>query len=263
MTTFTFDGISSTTVPEIEVVRVRRPLTGGRRDAFVEVPGRAGFWLFEEEPGARTITLEMQLLATSFEDRRSAVIALADLLDRRGLVRLIVDDEPDRFHLVKLSNAPDPEEWLNYTGTFPIELIAEPYSQALTISTSTLSPATDAPANLVIPDTVDAIPVVEITANGGTVIGFELTVDGTTLVDTDTIAAGTTKTYNSIAYVANDGANADTELDGTFNPSTLAMEGISGDFPILAPGTNVVVFDKTAGTATSATVEFSWRRRSR
>jgi predicted phage tail component-like protein len=265
MTTFTFAGTSSTTIPEIEVVRVRRPLVGKRRDDYVEISGRPGFWLFEDEPGARRITLELQILADSFEARRAAVIALADLLDQPGISKLVVDDEPDRFHRCRLADDPDPEEWLSHTGTFSVDLMAQPYTEAEEISVEILTPATPADLTFEAPDRVEGLPVVEVTAVGGTLVGFVLDMNGEVLTYGDTVANGQTITISTLAYVVTDGAPASIEdaLEGTFDPDDLDMASVSGDFPYVIPGTNTVSFTKSAGTATSATVEISWRRRSR
>lgn len=264
MTTFTFGGVSSTTIPEIEVLRVRRPLVADRRDEFVAVPGREGAWLFPEKPGMRTITLDLHLLAETFEDRRSAVIEMADLLDVAGMARLIVDDEADRFHLARLASAPDPEEWLT-AATFSVDFVAEPYSQALEISESEhpLVATTDAPFSFTVPDRVEGVPVVELIANGGTVTMFTLTLNGETLIyEGPTIASGDAVTISTLAYVVTAGLNGDAELDGTFDPDDLSMSGVSGDFPYVVPGDNEGSLTRT-GAATSVTVRCSWRRRSR
>lgn len=263
MTTFSFAGTAvADAVPELEVIRVRRPIVATRRDEFVDVPGRAGFWLFAEEGGARTLTIDVDILAASFEERRAAVVALADLLEQPGMSALIIDDEPDRFHLARLGNAPDLDEWLVH-GAASIDFVCDPYSYATTPSTASYAPTSATPQPFTVPDTVHGIPVVEITANAGTIVGFELTLGGFTLVYAGTIASGATITINSIGYTITTGASIDTDLDGTFDPDDLSMTTMSGDFPIIDPGDNSLVFRKLAGTATSATVAIEWRRRSR
>lgn len=265
MTTFTFDGIDSATIPELLVIRVRRPLVGNRRDEFVEVPGREGFWLFPEKAGARTLTIEFDLLATTFEDRRAAVIELADLLDRpAGLARLIVDDEPDRFHLCRLSSAPDPDEWLTH-GAFSVDLTAEPFAQFLTASSEVFAASSGVAHPFAIPDTVDAIPEVELTANGGTVTGFSLDINGTVLVygtGGTGLTAGQTLTVSTLSYTVTRGVSEDPDLDGSFDPADLDMATVSGDFGDLVPGSNSITVTRS-GTATTVGVTVRWRRRSR
>ncbi len=263
-TTFTFDGISSTTIPELLVVRVRRPFVAKRRDDFVEVPGREGFWLFQEQPGARMLTIEFDFLADSFDDRRAAVTALADLLDGPdGLAELIFSDEPDRFHRARLASEPDPEEWLT-RAAFSVDLIAEPYALALEISEESYTAATGVSHPFSIPDTIGAPCEVEILANGGTLTGLVIVANGETLVRGlgVTVFDGETITFSTLSYTATIGPSIDTDLDGTFDPDNLSMSTVSGDFPVIVAGANTIAVTRT-GTAATMTITVRWRRRFR
>lgn len=264
-TTFTFDGISSTTIPELLVTAVRRPLVAGRRDEYVEVPGREGFWLFPEKAGSRTITLEADLLAASFADRRAAVIALADLLDApAALAKLVVDDEPDRFHRCRLASAPDPEEWLTHAA-FAVDLTAEPYAQAIAATEETWSATSGVAHNFTPTDTVYGIPELEVTAVGGTVTSLVANVNGDTLtyaIGGTGLTAGQSLTISTLGYVVTRGLSGDADLDGTFDPADLDMATVSGDFGYIATGANAVTLTRT-GTATSLTATLRWRRRFR
>lgn len=264
-TTFTFDGVSSATIPELLVMRVRRPLVATRRDEYVEVPGREGFWLFPEKAGSRIITLELDLLAASFAERRAAVIALADLLDSAPeLAKLIVDDEPDRFHRCRLASAPDPEEWLTH-GAFAVELMAEPYAQAITPSTEVWTATSAVAHNFTPPDKVYGIPEIEITANAGTVTSLVLNVNGDVLtyaLGGTGLTAGQSLTISTLGYVVTRGLSGDADLDGTFDPDDLDMATVSGDFGYIAVGANTITATRT-GTALTLGVTVRWRERSR
>lgn len=264
MTTFSFDSVSSSTIAELNVLRVRRPLTGDRRDNYVDVPGRDGFWLFEEKAGRRLITIELDVGATSFAARRAAVIAVADLLDRPGLARLIIDDEPAVFHRCRLASAPDPDEWLN-GATFSVEFVAEPYALALTPTTQAWT-ATSAVAHTFTPtDTVDAEFELEVTANGGTVTSLTAVVNGETLtyaLGALGLTTGQVLTISSIGYVVTRGTSGDPNLDGTFVPANLDMATVSGDFGKIIRGLNSITLTRT-GTALTLGAVARWRRRSR
>lgn len=265
MTTFTFDGVSSTTIPELLIMRVRRPLVGNRRDEYVEVPGREGFWLFPEKAGARTLTIEFDLLASSFEERRAAVIALADLLDAPAqLARLIVDDEPDRFHMARLASAPDPDEWLTH-AQLAVDLTAEPYAQALTPTEETYS-ATTTIAHVWNPgDKVYGIPEIEVTAVGGDVDSLNVNLNGDQLyydLGGTGLADGESMTISTLAYVVTRGLSGDPDLDGTFDPDDLDMATVSGDFGYIAAGSNTLTLTRS-GTATSMTTTVRHRERFR
>lgn len=265
MTTFTFDGVDSSTIPELLVVRVRRPLVGARRDEYVEVPGREGFWLFPEKAGGRPITIEFDLLADSFADRRAAVIELADLLDSpAGLAQLIVDDEPDRFHLCRLASAPDPDEWLVH-GAFSVDLHAEPYSQRIVPSSEAWAAASAVAHPWTPGDTVEAWPEIELTANGGTVTSFSLNVNGDVLVYALGglgLTAGQSLTVSSLSFTVCRGLSQDPDLVGAFDPDDLDMPTVSGDFGSIVAGANDVTLTYT-GTAPTVSRTVRWRRRSR
>lgn len=265
MTTFTLDGISTATIDELLVLRVRRPLVGARRDEFVEVPGREGFWHFAEKPGGRVISVDFDLLARTFADRRAAVIALADLLESPlTLAPLIFDDEPDRFHRARLVSAPDPDEWLTH-GAFSVDFMCGPYAEATAPSSSAWAAATGVPHTFTPPDTVFGVPELVLTATGGTVTSFVLEVNGETL----TYGPGgfgldpaEQLTVTTLGYALYSGPSQDPQLDGTFDPLTLDMATVSGDFGYVLPGLNSVELTYT-GTATSIGTTIRWRRRYR
>lgn len=254
----------SSAVPEALVVKPTRPLVGRRRDVFIDIPGKAGAWTFPEQPGDRTLEFDIDIQAASFEERRAAVVALADWCDLGARAALIVSDEPDRYHEVILDNDPNPDEWL-VAGTITLEFRAGPYSLSTVISSETLAVAgagsdTD---TFTIPDTIWAEPVIEVTPTNGTITGFTITINGVALSYTGpTITSGNTVTINTISDTVTSGASGDTMLTGAYNPGALLMGLVSGEFPILDPGENTwaLTWD---GTATTVTVEITWRRRYR
>ncbi len=257
MTTFNLGGVESSTIPGLLVTRVRRSLVGALRDEFMDVPGRSGFVLFSEQPGRKRIVLSMHIEEGTFDQRRAAVRELADLVDVAGLANIVISDEPDRFHTVRLASNPDPDEWLVSAG-FDVEFAAEPYSQSLTPEQLLITTFPGVAAN---PGGVIAVPVVQVTATGN-VDGYRLTFGDFVFEDTASIAPGATKTINSISYTANTGTSTDTNLDGTFDPLTLEMAGISGDFPLLLPGDNTVNAEVLAGGGSIA-LDIDFRVRSR
>ena len=114
------------------------------------------------------------------------------------------------------------------------------------------------------PDGVDAYPVVELTPTDGTLSDFTLIVNGFQLVNSGEIASGDTWTISSLSYITIDGPNTDTELTGVFNPDTISMPGITGEFPVLLKdeATQSVALS-LGGSATNVDVVISWRRRYR
>lgn len=268
MTEVTLDDVAlSDAVPAVIVKRVVRQLLGDRRDVFELVPGRAGSWLFGEQAGDRLITLELALVGepstypieeSGLEARRAACRALADWADDPGLVKLVADDEPDRYSLAKLSSAPTPDEWL-IRATVDLAFRASPYAFANDLSTASVSLAEGvADTSLELDDTVNAYPVLEITAGETMASGFVLNVNGLVLVYGDAVAADDVFTVSSLTYTVSTGANTDTELAGLFVVGDLSMGSVDGDFPILVPGENQVEI-----VGGDADVTITWRRRYR
>lgn len=261
----TLDAVAlSTAVPGALVIVPTRPLVGGRRDVFVDVPGKAGSWKFTEEPGDRTLRFEVDILGADFPDRRDAVTALADWCDLGAVAQLIIDDQPDRFHNALLENDPDPDEWLR-AATVRLDFRCDPYAYATALSTETIA-ATGAGSDsdsFTIPDTIDAEPVVEITPTNGTITGFTFILNGDQLAyGGPTIPDDSTVTVSSISDTVTTGVSGDTMLTGAYNPANLVMGLISGGFGLLIPGVNTWALNWT-GTATAVTIEITWRRRFR
>lgn len=266
MTDATFAGTAlSTAVPEALITKVTRTLLGSVRDTYVEVPGYDGSWVFPERPGDRRVVIALHLLGeastypidqTGFEARRAAVRALANWVASSDTAALVIDDEDDRYWVAKLASAPDPDEWL-HTATIELEFRVGPYALDNDPSTETWTATPDDPHAFTVPDDLDARPVIEVTPSGALSDGFTITVNGTPLVYGTAVGGSDTITLNSISYTVNTGANEDTDLVGYFDPDTLSMADLNGDFGVLTPGDNEVTIDGAADVAVT------WRRRYR
>lgn len=262
-TDLTLNGVAlSAAVPTALVLRVERELVGKRRHSDVEIPGRAGSWRFDEEPGNRTIRVWIDIQADSFEARRAAVRELAYWCDIGTTANLVVSDEPDRYHEAILDDEPNPEEWL-VRAEIPLRFTAGPYALSSTLSTQTVTATTNPDSDTFsIPDAVTAEPVLEITPTGGALTSFVLTVNGYVLTWSGNLAAGTTLTISSISDTVSTGPNTDVNLTGAFVVGDLDMVDVAGEFPLLLPGSTSWSFEWTGG-ATSVGIEFTWRERSR
>jgi len=251
-------------VPEALVLDVRRPLVGARRFEQVTVPGRAGAWTFDEEPGPRSLEVDIDLQADSFAARRAAVRAVADWCDVGTHSNLVFSDEPDRYHRALLDNEGDAAERLLY-GAATLRFTADPFAYAVDASTQAATansnPDTD---TFTIADEVYAEPVLELTPAGGNLTAFVLTVNGYEVTWAGLLASGDTLTISSIADTVTLGANDDVNLTGAFDVADLDMADVTAPdgFPLLFAGSNTWTLSWT-GTATSVALNFSWRERTR
>jgi len=256
------DVVLSAAVPTAAVLKVSRGLVGGRRHVAVDIPGRAGAWVFEEEPGDRYISLVVDLQASTFALRRAAVRSLADWADVGAVAQLILDDETDRFYNVILDGDPELDEHLNNAGV-ELRFRSAPYAEAVSISTSSPSATASGGSSgtFTAADTITALPIVEVQANGGNVTVLTFTLNGDTII-AGPISSGASIAISSISSTVTTGPNTDTELTGAYDTAEVVMSGVSGAFPFIDPGSNAWSASWT-GTATSLTITISWRRRYR
>lgn len=266
MTAVSIAGVpSSSAVPELEVLRVRRQLVGGRRDRFVEVPGRPGSWVFPEEPGDRSLTVECHLFAATFDDRRDAVRRLAAWADTpAGAVAIIVDDEPDRFYYGVLADAPVADEWLR-AGELELTYRVSPYTYDVAVSSSTAATGLPSAASGVVDvGTLDFTvePELELVPRGGTLTSLTLTLAGDTLSWSGLVLADDALTVSTISSTVTVGTSDDAELVGVYDPDAVDMADVDGRFPLLETGENAYNIVWT-GTATTLDITVRWRRRFR
>lgn len=260
----TFDGVDlSDAVPEFVIKTVDRDLVGARRDAVVSVPGFAGAWVFGEQPGLRRIVLGGAVLVDDVDQRQAKVEALAGWADRAPTKPLILSDQPDRFWDAWLAAAPA-VVGDEYAAETVLEFSAMPYAQATTATLQTLSLSGGSPKSgtFTASDTITAPPVVQITPTNGTITGFTWTLNAAAMSNVLTVASGATVTLSSLSSTITTGVNTDVNLTGAFVLGSVAMAQASGDFGWIVPGSNAWSLAWT-GTATTATVTLTWRRRYR
>lgn len=263
-----WNGVSSTTLTGLHLVKTHRGMIGASRDQFVPTPGREGAWGFSELRGNRRIVTECAIGAGSVgvAGRHALVVAVADWFDIPGPNKLIFSDQTDRYWLGFAAGSPDPDEWRE-GATFSLEWECAPYAYDVNVTTtcaSALSPSGWS-SSIVNPGNVDLLPEITITPlNGGVtaLTSFSITVNGDTIASTATVAAGTPINLSSLSDTVTTGLSTDTELLGAYDPANLVMQTVLGDFPILSPGSNAWNISWSGG-ATVVRVCFRYRRRYR
>lgn len=262
----TWNGVSSTTIPQLICGRITRKLLGGHRGSFVEIPGRDGSTYFPEERGRREITIECAILEPDVAfpaGRRDAVTLVADWLDVNRQCKLILGDATGVYYNAVLAEPPDVDEWRE-AGIFDLTFLAEPYAYGTAVTTNTLALTSGVADNEDFGVNLPVFPVIEITpTNGASITGFTLTVGENTLTYNTLLATGDTVTINAIAMSVLAGSSNDTYLTGAYDPIDLVMAGVTGTFPILMPDFQDVTITKLGGTATTFSVKFYYRNRYR
>lgn len=259
----TWNQVASSTIPELVCGKITRSLLGSHRGTYMEIPGRPGSWYFPEERGRRQIKIECHIEASSFPTgRRDAVTEVANWLDINAEAHLEISDAPGIFYLGVLDTVPDVDEWREF-GVFDLVWLIDPYGYD-----------NDADAEDFVQQTGDSwtfdfgvlsatYPVVEITNDsGGNIAGFTLTINGSSIVYSGTIADGATVTVNSIGMAVLAGANDDIMLTGVYEPTDMLMTGVTGSFPVLQPGSNTLSIDSATASA-DVTVRVNYRKRYR
>jgi len=254
----------SAAVPSALVLDVRRQLVGLRRHSRLPIPGRAGAWTYTEEPGDRDISVDISVIGDDLELRRTAVRDLAYWVDIGEVSRLIIDDEPDRFHDVILAAADQATERLLH-GKATLRFSANPFALAVAISTRALSaPTSPTSSSFAETSEVYAEPVVEITNTvGGTdLTGLTFAVNGYALTWSGVVGAGDILTISSLSDTVTLGANADVDLVGAYDPLDVDMADVSGEFPLIFAGANPWSITYTGADA-GVTIALAWRERFR
>lgn len=259
-----WNGVSSSTIPEFVCGPITRALLGSHRGSFVEIPGRAGSWYFAEQRGRRKVTLECFVLTDgAFSARRDAITAVAEWLDVQGEAQLILGDEPTVFYNAVLMTPPDPAEW-RQIGVFTLEFSVEPYSYALNPTTYNFNPTSGVTHNHDFDLEVMSTPVIDISpTNGTSITGFTLTVGTRTLSYAAPLGVGDTVSINGRGLAVLAGVNDDVNVTGTYDPAVRLMTAVTGQFPILLPGSNAITFTKLGGDSTTFDIDIYYRKQYR
>lgn len=125
MTTFTYDGISSSEFGII-VKNVRRQILPGNNHVLVNIPGRASSYVMPREPKDRRIDIECIITSNSFEGLRQKILNIADWLQQDEHKILDFSDQPGKYYRAILVDPIDEDQILTMSR-FVISFVAEPY----------------------------------------------------------------------------------------------------------------------------------------
>ena len=266
MTAITWQGIALDDIAggAVEVLEVVRPMGPAPRDVRLDVPGRAGSWLYVEEPGDVELVARFAYVGTDFADRRTVIGNLAAwLYAPDAAARIIVDDEPDRFWRGRVAEAPTPRELL-LLAEFDVRWIVEPFAMSTTVShlsTTSSTAGSFGPATFTGGGHVKTPPSIQISASSAGISGgFVLAVNGTELVYSADLGPLESVTVSTVTGLVVAGAGVDTELTGAVDLNALDMRLVSGDFGDIVAGDNTVTVTP-ADSSVGNTITIDYRRR--
>ena len=133
---FTFNNVASSTF-KLVCKSVKRPLLPQAKTRRVELPGSSGAYDFDGvEYGLRSITMKIQYIGTSFEELRTRARSIAAWLSTAGGAQLMINDEPDKYYLARVTSEIDLET-LFEMGSADVQFDCQPFALSTTWKTYT------------------------------------------------------------------------------------------------------------------------------
>jgi predicted phage tail component-like protein len=139
---FSFKGVDSESFGLI-CRSVKRPLLPGAKFARVEFPGTSGAYDYDHlEYQLRQVTMNGVYLGTSFNEMRSRARNIAAWLSSSTWGRLIINDEPDKYYLAKVTGEIDLQSVLE-AGAFEVTFDCQPFAYSVDEQVATFSGSMD------------------------------------------------------------------------------------------------------------------------
>lgn len=249
---FTFNGVTSDSV-YLNLLHAKWSMLPDSRDVFEAIPGRPGSWHYPQPPGDRTLTLSVGINATTQSDLHSKVRTIAEWLRPQGRKSLILDEDPSYYWSAVVANPGDIDHLLEL-GQWDIQFRTDPYVYALTESNGG-SPSIGASPTITNTGAIE-VPTRIVVYASGTVTNPAVSLGDESFSWTGVLPAGSALVVDSVDMISGTTTNGAAALAGTLDLSTLTVKEITGDFPILDPGGNVL--HSSGGTGI---VKVFWRQR--
>jgi len=111
---------------------VKRPLLPAVKVKRIELPGTSGAYDFPgNEYSLRTVTMKIAYIGTSYQELRSRARSIAAWLSTSTWAKLILNDEPDKYYLARVTNDIDLDS-LWESGTADVVFDCQPFAYAVT-----------------------------------------------------------------------------------------------------------------------------------
>ncbi|ATW24180.1 distal tail protein Dit [Candidatus Formimonas warabiya] len=263
---FTFNGIHSSTFG-LSVLSKEDPVLPPIKDYKEEIPGMDGAWDFGCDYGPRPLAYVIAFKKDSRPDIRSAIRQIAAWLNpKAGSKPLIDDEEPDKYYMARVTGNIPLEHLMNTYREVTVNFIA--YDPMAMNDWITWDQIVDSGAFVINnPGTYEMAPVITITALDGGMPGdvnltggydpAEAVVD--TITDPVITLGGKTIQYAGVIAL-NKSLIIDCFKKQASYDGLNAATAISGSFPVLRPGNNILtVTDSTSTNGARVRVQYRGR----
>jgi predicted phage tail component-like protein len=127
---FSFNGVESSTFGLV-CKSVKRPLLPAAKVNRIEIPGASGAHDFEDDSyELRSVTMQIAYIGTSYEELRARARQIAAWLANNTWSRLIINDEPDKYYLAKVTSEIDLQS-LWESGSADITFDCQPFAYSI------------------------------------------------------------------------------------------------------------------------------------
>lgn len=258
MIEFTFKDISSSSM-KVKVLNVRRSVLPSIRDQYELISGKTGSYLFPQPFGDKLIEIECVLVSQSSDNVWQDTRPISAWLTSDKKEKLIINKEPDKYYMAKVSNTVDLEQFL-YIGQFTIQFTCEPFAYSLEDIVIEITAQPGIPYGIYNNGTAEATPAITLTATYGEVVNPKIMINNITFLYKGTLTAGGQIDINSETFTAYKSMDRDINTTWAYDPaedSILAM--IDGEFPVLQPGQNLLIYNCDNGMPIDIKIQYKER----
>lgn len=138
---FSFNAVESSTF-NLVCKSVKRPLLPAAKLNRTEIVSASGTYDFgESEYSLRPVIMRIAYIGTSYEELRTRARQIAAWLSTKTWAKLIINDEPDKYYLAKVTGEIDLQN-LWESGTADIAFDCQPFAYSVAESEVAINPAT-------------------------------------------------------------------------------------------------------------------------
>lgn len=259
---FSYDGVYASDIG-VKVLKITHTVMPNIRDVFQDVPGRPGSYVFAQEYGSRTITIDCLYFSDNFQKLREDLFNISFALHATERKPLTLSDMPGKMYMAKLKSTSELER-IGNAGYFTLEFDCEPYALDMNVTTIQKTWTSGYTEYVYYDGSANTPPVISIRATSGLIdhpqIKFDNTLGIVTLQYNATLPNGVQINFDSEHFLAWKGMDVDVMNIGSYNiTGESIVPYLSGDFPLMGLGGNYITYQSANGAP--ALVIIRYRKR--